>query len=380
MAARRVTAVSAMLLSLALSGTAVAAAVPLLGASAWADPGVDPCDAGETCDPPEATVTVTTTLPTISPTEAVTTITVTPTPKKTKTPKPTPTKTDAPTPTQAPTITQNPQPISTAPSVPVSTPAPTTPEPEVALPTVNDTPTTQPTTDTTASETEPVQLEMHKAQDEFDQSTLTKQLSIPALILVLLALFAVLIFEGRLRRLAHAAAVRRAGPQQPEAAAPMPPGYPAGPGYATAAMAAPGYPGGTAYAPIISFVPIQTYPSGPVQYAPVYQQPEPVYETPQEPVVLEPDQFESSAEQPAYRDPFEPLVPPVPEEEHGLPHGAGAPYDPTVEAPLSPASAAELGDELPWQEEGPTVVHPLPQNPTLEAPRPTKRTIWRKNP
>lgn len=395
MAARRVTAASAMLLSLALSGTVVAAAMPLLGASASAsaayDPAIDPCDAGDSCPTPEVTVTITTTLDTPTPTDPVTTITKTVTPTPTKTPKATPTKTQTPTPTQTPTITQNPQPISSAPSVPVPSPTTPTPEPEVALPTVNDTPTLQPSTDPLASETEPVQLEMHKAQDEFDQSTLTKQLSIPALILVLLALFAVLIFEGRLRRLAHAAAVRKAGPQGVTPSGQ--PGYPAGPGYATAGMAAPGYPGGTAYAPIISFVPIQTYPSGQVQYGPVYHQPDPYgqpdpytqqqqYHAPQDPVVLPQDAYEEAHEEPAYRDPFEPLVPPAPEPDlpEQLPHNAGAPFDPTVEAPLSPAAAAEQGDELPWQEENPTVVQPLPDNSTVEAPRPSRRTIWRKQP
>ncbi|MFD2348918.1 hypothetical protein ACFSTC_05160 [Nonomuraea ferruginea] len=128
-----------------------------------------------------------------------------------------------------------------------------------------------------------MQLEVRNAAPEYDQRSLTQRLSIPALIMVLLALFAVLIFEGRLRRMAHAAAVRKAGPQAgaypgayPQQPGPYPhqaEGYPAGPGYATAGVAAPGYPGGTAYAPIISFVPVQTFPSGQVQYGAVYHDP-----------------------------------------------------------------------------------------------------------
>ena len=89
-------------------------------------------------------------------------------------------------------------------------------------------------------------------------------------------LFAVLIFEGRLRRLAHAAAIRRAGPR---GLSRDPMGYAAGPGYGPT----PGYPhgayqGGTAYAPIISFVPMQmyapVYPEGysPEQYGQQYAQ------------------------------------------------------------------------------------------------------------
>ncbi|GAA3473981.1 hypothetical protein GCM10018965_085340 [Nonomuraea roseola] len=132
--------------------------------------------------------------------------------------------------------------------------------------TAQDTGTGTPSTEPTDSE----QLVVRNAAPEYNQVDLSRKLGIPALVLVLLALFAVLIFEGRLRRLAHAAAVRRAGPQAPGRhrgdGAPEPYGYPAGPGFAGAVPA---------YAPIISFVPVQTYPGGPAQYAPVYQQPFP---------------------------------------------------------------------------------------------------------
>lgn len=390
MAARRVTAASALLLSLGMGATVVLTAVPVLSASASAyDPPVDPCDAGETCEStPEVTITVTTTLDTPTPTDPVTTITKTVTPTPTTTPTPTPT----PTPTQQPTVTQNPQPIATPPvTVPSATAVATTPEPAVVMPTVSETPTPVDTGVTT----EPVQLEMHKAQDEFDQKSLTQKLSIPALILVLLALFAVLIFEGRLRRMAHAAAVRKAGPGRPGD-----PGYPAGPGYATAAMPAPGYPGGTAYAPIISFVPVQTYPTGPVQYG-TYQQPDPYAQMPQpdpyahhqappDPIVLHPDEFYSEPESPSeYRDPFEPLVPPTEVPESEIPYGGAAPYEESHETPHASALGAEPGDEEPWAEgqsedhDG-TAIFPmrLPEEttPTLEAPRPPKRTIWRRDP
>nr|BFE83495.1 hypothetical protein GCM10020093_060960 [Planobispora longispora] len=97
--------------------------------------------------------------------------------------------------------------------------------------------------------------EIRNADSEYDATTLSRQLGIPALILVLLVLFAVLIFEGRLRRMAHAAAVRRAGPRPAGAE-----GYPAGPGYASMPGLHAVYQGGTAYAPIISFVPMQMYP------------------------------------------------------------------------------------------------------------------------
>jgi hypothetical protein len=352
---------SAIVLALGLTGIGAA---PFIVQSASAsvaraalDPAVEPCDAGQTCDP-QTTVTVTTTLGTPTPDgeQPETTITKTVTkspPATTKAPKPT--KTAPPT-TTAPPQTTAAQTFAPLPSQTTLAPVPsvTPTEQSVELPAVaSDTPTSPPVTDTTPS-SDSVQLEVHNAAPEFDQKSLTQKLSIPALVLVLLALFAVLIFEGRLRRMAHVAAVRKAGPQ---AARPdMPPGYPAGPGYATAGFPAPGYPGGTAYAPIISFVPVQTYPGGQPQYGPVHPDP---YAPPQgyvpepPPVVLHPDEFDSFNHEPPreYRDPFEPLVPPEPPPSD-IPAGGATPYE---DGPLGPASSAETGDSVPWEQEPPSV-------------------------
>ncbi|MBT2230889.1 hypothetical protein [Nonomuraea sp. NEAU-A123] len=266
-----------------------------------------------------------------------------------------------------------------------------------------ETPPTTPSLTSAESPTdESIPLELRNAAPEYDQQTVARQLSIPALILVLLALFAVLIFEGRLRRMAHAAAVRKAGPQsgpgQPgfpgvpggpgAPGGPGPTGYPAGPGYATAAFPAPGYPGGTAYAPIISFVPVQTYPGGQVQYGAVYQDPnmygQPGYGPEQppmaagEPVVLHPDEFDSFSHEPAkpdfdafsrpeeepYRAPFEALVP-AEQPPADIPPGGSGPYEDSPERPLGAASAAETGDAEPWEAFGPAV--PV-DAPPVEAP------------
>ncbi|MEV4073505.1 hypothetical protein ACGFJC_45465 [Nonomuraea fuscirosea] len=388
MARTRATALSAVVLALALTG---AGATPFIVQSASAsvtalDP-VEPCDVGEVCDiTPETTVTVTTTLgeptpeETDSAPETTVTKTVTASPTK-KTKAPTPTKT-TPASTPPPTTPeQNPQPLPTqSVEVPPTTEPTPTQEESVSMPAIapdETTPAVPTPSETQVASDEEVPLELRNAAPEFDQRTLTQKLSIPALVLVLLALFAVLIFEGRLRRMAHAAAVRKAGP--PMAGPEMPPpgaGYPAGPGYATAGFQAPGYPGGTAYAPIISFVPVQTYPSVP----PGYQDPnhpyppqgyvqEPYQEPVQEPMVLHPDEFDSYSEPPVRerdpfepatevrepfepasgareRDPFEPLVPPVPSD---IPPGGAGPYDGDQEQPLGPASAAESGDPDPWK-------------------------------
>ncbi|MEU4545272.1 hypothetical protein [Nonomuraea dietziae] len=297
---------SALLLSLGISGGVVLAAVPLIGQAASAsvvardpDPGdvVPPCDAGEACEPTEVvtTVTITTTLPTPTPTptDPVTTVTTTVTPtqakKTSKAPEPEKT-TPAPT---TPPVTQE-QPVQPPPMAPTTAPVvpPTTAElePTFSFPAAQD-PSTAQNTGTGTPSTEPTdseQLVVRNAAPEYNQVDLSRKLGIPALVLVLLALFAVLIFEGRLRRLAHAAAVRRAGPQAPGRhrgdGAPEPYGYPAGPGYAGAVPA---------YAPIISFVPVQTYPGGPAQYAPVYQQP-----FPQDPAMY--GQQGQTAEYPGY--------------------------------------------------------------------------------
>ncbi|MEV0591589.1 hypothetical protein [Nonomuraea cavernae] len=257
---------------------------------------------------------------------------------------------------------------------------------------------------------EPVQLEVRNAAPEFDQRDVTQKLSIPALILVLLALFAVLIFEGRLRRLAHAAAVRRAGPYTgaPTEAAghpagpgyPAGPGFPGGPGYPPAGYpAGPGYasvgypapPGYAPYAPIISFVPVHTA-GGPVQYGAVYQDPT-MYapEAQSEPVVLHPDEYTSqeASAQEGYRSAFEPLVP-VEEPPADIPAGGAEPYDDSPERPLGAASAAETGDSEPWQqtvrearpaEAGPGASQPVADDVTAVQPLPQQEERgrgWRR--
>ncbi|MFG2076695.1 hypothetical protein [Nonomuraea maritima] len=365
---------SAAVLALGLAGVGVTPFVmQSASASVLLDPVVEPCDVGEVCDiVPETTVTVTTTLGSPSPTSTeedeqprttvTRTVTATPTPTRT-TRSPRPTKTsDSPTTSAPPSIPTHSLPTQDVevPVVPPPTPTAPTPEQSVELPTVapdDPTPSAVPT-ETEVAASEEVPLELRNAAPEFDQKTLTQQLSIPALVMVLLALFLVLVFEGRLRRMAHAAAVRKAGPQpRPDM---MPPGgYPAGPGYA--GFPAPGYPGGTAYAPIISFVPVQTYPSAQPPYGPGFPDPtqpypQQAYEEPPppaDPVVLRPDAFDFSSDSPEparERDPFEPVIPaePTPGD---IPPGGADPYD-GPQPPLGPASAAESGDSEPWEQPG----------------------------
>ncbi|MEU0565864.1 hypothetical protein ABZ297_10800 [Nonomuraea sp. NPDC005983] len=410
MARTRATAVSALVLALGLAGIGAAPFVAQsASASASAFDPVEPCDAGQCDTTPEVTVTVTTTLDTPTPEQPETTITktVTQSPKKTSTP--TPKKSSTPTPKPQTPVqsesTENLQPLpsQSIPVLPTTSDSPSQ-EPTFQLPSVapQETTPSAPLPSTEATDTTPsdsVQLELRNAAPEFDQRTLTQKLSIPALVLVLLALFAVLVFEGRLRRMAHAAAVRKAGPPQGAAGGPGWPGapdshgYPAGPGYAAGGFPAPGYPGGTAYAPIISFVPVQTYPSGQVQYGPVYgdpnayTQPAPPAEqhpaTTPDPVVLHPDEFASYSHEPAgqtYRAPFEPLVPAEPPAD--IPPGGASPYEGSPEQPLGPASAAESGDSEPWQQEIP--IPPPGEDVTRIQPLPSedgsKRPPWRRLP
>ena len=422
MARTRATAVSAVILALGLTGAGV---VPFVIQSASAsavayDPGVDPCDAGEVCDiTPETTVTITTTMGTPTP-DPETTITKTVTaPTKTTTKTATAKQSKKPSPSSTPSTPKTtPSPMQPLPTQSVDVPAvspSTTPEetePAVVLPTVatTDTPTTTPSLTPTESPTdESVQLELRKAAPEYDQQTVARQLSIPALILVLLALFAVLILRGAAPDGPRGGRAQGGPAERPGSARlpgsprrPGPSGYPAGPGYATAAFPAPGYPGGTAYAPIISFVPVQTYPGGQVQYGAVYQDPnvygQPGYGPEQpptaaaEPVVLHPDEFDSFNHEPAkpdfdafsrpeeepYRAPFEALVPAEPPPAD-IPPGGSGPYDDSPERPLGAASAAETGDAEPWEAFGPSAAHGRSAasrpRPTLRPPpRPTRRS------
>ncbi|GAA4202379.1 hypothetical protein GCM10022252_58460 [Streptosporangium oxazolinicum] len=236
-------------------------------------------------------------------------------------PKPKPTKTTAPPPPPQETAVAPPPPVQqTNPVVPpaeTGTPEnsdpqfpPTNPDPN-QLPTVTPTPTPSDTAALDESAAGTSVYEIRNAGSEFDGATLSRQLGIPALILVLLVLFAVLIFEGRLRRLAHAAAIRRAGPRAMGRDPMDPMAYPGGPGYGAGPGYGPGpYQGGTAYAPIISFVPMQmyapVYPEGytPEQHPHGYDQttaymPAPGYEQ-QQPVAGHGDPYDPRAGQSPY--------------------------------------------------------------------------------
>ncbi|WP_433245192.1 hypothetical protein ACQPYK_42985 [Streptosporangium sp. CA-135522] len=355
-------------MSLGLSGAVLLAAAPFTAsvpadaATRWvaaADPSEIPgCDpASGPCEEPTPVVTVTVTdnpEDTPPPTTPVpqktvtTTVTVPPATKTPKPPKPpkstTPVATTAP-PVPLPTTT----PVDPPPVVPPQTTA--SEEPEVVfppnteqssnpLPSASPSASGDPTYEDVSPESAP--YEIRNAGSEFDGATLSSQLAIPALILVLLVLFAVLIFEGRLRRLAHAAAIRRAGPRGPAHYRGDTMGYPAGPGYGPA----PGFPqgpyqGGTAYAPIISFVPMQmyapVYPEGyaPEQYPQAYEQqtaypPQAGYEQP-------PAGYEQYGRPPTghetapYGPPGSDGVPPAPFHDPGL-HAPGL-HDPGLHGP-----------------------------------------------
>ncbi|WP_326829344.1 hypothetical protein OIE13_35675 [Streptosporangium sp. NBC_01810] len=286
-------------MSLGISGAFLLAVAPLTGSSAAGAtvrtmvvdpssiPGCDVDPAGP-CEEPTPVVTVTVTedpgggtSETPVPQQTVTTtVTVPPTTK--------PPKTTAPPP--PPETTAPPAQESTAPIAPPETEAtpPASEESEVQFP-VSTPSATLPSAGPSPGETGTIDegasnssvAEIRNAGSEFDGATLSRQLGIPALILVLLVLFAVLIFEGRLRRLAHAAAIRRAGPRgmAPRVDSMDPLAYHGGPGYAAGPGFVPGpYQSGTAYAPIISLVPMQmyspVYPEGyvPGQYPYGYEQ------------------------------------------------------------------------------------------------------------
>ncbi|MEU4831522.1 hypothetical protein [Streptosporangium sp. NPDC023615] len=295
-------------MSLGLSGAVLLVVAPLTGfpaagatvrtvlASPSEIPGCDIDPAGP-CEEPTSTVTVTITEdppqdppqdPPAVPQKTVTS-TVIVTPRKTKAPKvPKATATPRQDTVQEPPPVQQttPPPALDPPPVMETTSPPDTAgeqEPDVQFP-PNTPENTSPLPAATPTETATFDdgaagssvYEIRNAGSEFDGATLSRQLGIPALILVLLVLFAVLIFEGRLRRLAHAAAVRRAGPRMagPRGEPVDPMMYPAGSAFVPAH-----YQSGTAYAPIISLVPMQMYgppyPEGyvPEQYHHGYAQP-----------------------------------------------------------------------------------------------------------
>ncbi|MCW2878557.1 MAG: hypothetical protein JWQ95_2657 [Sphaerisporangium sp.] len=272
----RMTAVSAVVGSLGLTGAVLLVTAPMTAPRANAaqvtvvnPTQIEPTDPTITDSPsaaPEPTVTVTITE---SPDPTVTrTTTVTPKPSKkpksTKTPDPAATKTSPvvppaslPTPTSMPAIPSNPPIVPTTTQAPVDSVAP---EPQVSLALVTPTPTETSGPSPSFADPTPdsVPIEIRNASPEYDQLTLSRKLAIPGVLLAVLVMLGVLIFEGRIRRMAHAAAIRKAGPRSagrhrgddlPGGGLPMP-GYPV-------------YHGGTAYAPIISFVPVQGYPNVP---------------------------------------------------------------------------------------------------------------------
>ncbi|WP_066371494.1 hypothetical protein [Herbidospora mongoliensis] len=253
----------------AVVGSLGVAVMVAAGASA-ANP-VDPCDTGQACD--TVTTTITTT-PSPTPSEAVVTVTQTVTPTPTAKPTKQPTQEEQPTqeqpaPTQDAVVPTNdvaPPPAQVDPPAD-QTVDPPADDPGVTLAPAEPTTATQPTTGMSQPVPETAQVEIRNATPYFDEVTLSRKLAVPAAVLVLLALLAWLIFEGRLRRLAHAAAVRKAGPQMPPNMAMMPyPGYPMQPYGQQYGQPYPGpYPGqpypGQPYPPqppqqVVNYVPV----------------------------------------------------------------------------------------------------------------------------
>lgn len=277
-------AASSAFASLALATLAVLTVGPAISANAADNTPVDPCQPGE-CE--TVTVTITET-PGISPSPTPTadpvvtqTVTVTPTPPKQDEDKQ---KTDPPK------QRENTAPIhTTQPSVPVYTdpnPVPnpvtsTTPEPEVSLPAATTPPESQeapPAEQTPTQEVafeaptpESVPYEIRKATPEFDKPALANKLAVVAAVLVVLALLAWLMLEGRLRRVAHATASGRMGGRRAKVSD--------GQGMVAYPGMAPGY--------AVGFVPVQTYPVAypqqqPYGYPMPYGSPQP-YAVPQQP-------------------------------------------------------------------------------------------------
>ncbi|MFJ2028901.1 hypothetical protein [Streptosporangium sp. NPDC087985] len=382
---RRTAAVSAVVMSLGLTGAALLAVAPLTTTTpadaairlvlaspseipgCYADPAA-PCE-----EQPAPAVTVTVTQypeePPAPQKTVTTTITVPPSkPPKTTAPAPAPT----PTLTPPPPVIVEPPPVVTAEPTQDVTAEPTPEESEVVFPSTEQSPTEIPTASPVPSGTpafedvtpDPVPYEIRNAGSEFDGATLSSQLAIPALILVLLVLFSVLIFEGRLRRLAHAAAIRHAGPRVPgrqHGEFMGATGYPAGPGYGPAPGFQHGvYPGGTAYAPIISLVPMQMYPSVyPESHAPEwYPQPyeqmsQPGYEQAPQPG-YEPEWYPQTHEQPFHQG-HEQAPQPGYEPERYSPTYGQPPYGPIGDGPQAPLPDGDVPPAAPGQ--------PFPQGP-----------------
>ena len=220
--------------SVLLAGLIVVLAGFMIRADAADNEPIEPCAPGQPCDPVTVTVTQTIT-PTAGRTSAepepVVTRTVTVTPSPTAAPRPTATVTLPMVPTQE----ERPQ-TSTTPSAEIAVP-----QPSVSLPTATEpSPTPSPVVSFAEPNPQTAAVEIRDAPPEYDKVTLSHRLAIPAAILALLALFAWFVLEGRLRRMAHAAAGRHAVPARPDAAA--------------------GHPAGQMYSPVIGYVPVQPYP------------------------------------------------------------------------------------------------------------------------
>ncbi|MBX6385080.1 MAG: hypothetical protein IRZ07_19270 [Microbispora sp.] len=285
---------------MAIATLAVLAVNPVIGASADPTPveGCNPDLDPQHCAVVTVTITVTPTGSEASPTSdpvVTKTITITPTPTHSPTPKQVTTSTAPP----ASTTEQDPPAQSTQqlPTQPISTPelpaANTSPTPEdegqVVLPTASTEQTPDATQQTPGSgvtfeppDPETVPIEIRNATPEYDKPELAHWLAIPAAVLVGVALLTWLIFEGRVRRMAHAAVVRRGGTAVARTPAPEAAAYPA---------AAPGY------APMVGFVPVQTYavsyPQQPYAYPVSYGYPQPYAYPVADPAQLQAQQFQA---------------------------------------------------------------------------------------
>ena len=348
----RRTAVAAVAASLGLTGIVLLAAAPTFSANAASrtvavpDPGGG--DGGGVIDGNQPTVDVTTTVTvTAAPTETAdpvvtitTTVTPAPTVTLTRTVRPTrSTRAEDPPPSTPPTTQQQPvipthQPVQTADSQPQ--PSQSTSEPPITLPSAtpstSETGSSTPVESSTAFE-EPtpdsVAIEIRNASPEYDQIGMSRQLAVPGILLVLLVVFAVFVLQSRLQRVAHAAAVRRAGPRGPGGRRDGPETGP--------------YPG-PAYAPIIGFVPMQPVVMPPAQpmgvYPPGYPVPNP-YGMAQQPGMFQqtpPVQPVPGHAQPQAGSP----MPPQPDPAGGQ---AGQPFPPggPQAAPPGPAGAEPPG-------------------------------------
>ncbi|GAA0407183.1 hypothetical protein Acor_50890 [Acrocarpospora corrugata] len=252
--------------SIVAATLASSAVVVMIAAAASAANPVEGCPPGETCD----SVTITVTNEPTGDVSVTVTQTVTPPPSG-----------------AAPSPTVEQPPSNTAPAVPTTQPVPPVlptsdpviptetaqvPEPEVSLPAVGETAAPTPTSGPAFAEPDPeaVAIVIRNANPEFDQTGLSRKLAAPAALLVLLALLGWLVFEGRLRRLAHAAALRRGMMQMPMQQLPM--GHPMA---GAQMMPYPGYPLQPYQAPVVSYVPVpypMPYPQQPYGQPPEAQQ------------------------------------------------------------------------------------------------------------